>query len=223
MSLISELQSDSINEKISLEVLLRKVYLVSRKLELNDFSDIIIKELEGYRVFEEDNSDCERIPSYRLVKGCLKSFNPVYGWTPVIIDDQSLEQAITVRYMYQSITELQDLYNAEVDPIIFLSGEMNARLSKGSDGVLTQFGVCLSHASIGHILNSVRNLILRWVLDLEFAGITGDGVQFSDQEIETANANTEIHNYINNFYNSVDRIQIQQGTIGSNMEVDTSI
>lgn len=218
MSLISELQSDSINERISLEALLRKAYLVSRKLELNDFSDIITKELEGYRVFEEDNSDCESIPNYRLVKGCLKSFNPVYGWTPVIIDDQSLEQAITVRYMHQSVSELQDLYNADVDPIIYLSGEMNTRLSKGTDGILTQFGIFLSHASIGNILNSVRNLILRWALDLESAGITGDGLQFSEQEIATANTNTEIHNYINNFYNSVDGVQIQQGTIDSNMD-----
>ena len=66
--------------------------------------------------------------------------------------------------------------------------------------------------------STIKNLILTWALDLESAGIVGDGIEFSLTEIETAKSTPNIYNFTNNFFSNVESSQIQQGTIDSNME-----
>ena len=60
MSIVLELQKETLDETISIESLLRKAYLVAKKLKLKDFEEWINKEQNGYN---------GQIPEYRNVRG----------------------------------------------------------------------------------------------------------------------------------------------------------
>lgn len=215
MSLIKELLIESVDDAVSIEALLRKAYLVSNKLDLNDFSEFLKKEMHGYN----DTDDISKIPYYRLVKGTLIVLNPISGWRPVVIEDKELEEIILSRWIMQSAFELNSLYESKSEELsIRLSGEMNQRLSSLTGVPTTQFCISISRASICHILNSVKTSILEWALTLDKEGIVGDGIDFSLTEINKANESPQVCNYINNFYSSIESSQIQQGTKDSDIK-----
>lgn len=215
MSLIKELLIESVDDTVSIEALLRKAYLVSNKLDLNDFSEFLKKEMHGYN----DNDDISKIPYYRLVKGTLIVLNPISGWRPVVIEDKELEEIISSRWIMQSAFELNSLYESKSEELsIRLSGEMNQKLSSLTGVPTTQFCISISRASICHILNSVKTSILEWALTLDKEGIVGDGIDFSFAEINKANESPQVCNYINNFYSSIESSQIQQGTKDSDIK-----
>ena len=215
MSLIKELLIESVNDTVSIEALLRKAYLVSNKLDLNDFSEFLKKEMHGYN----DNDDISKIPYYRLVKGTLIVLNPISGWRPVVIEDKELEKIISSRWIMQSAFELNSLYESKSEELsIRLSGEMNQKLSSLTGVPTTQFCISISRASICHILNSVKTSILEWALTLDKEGIVGDGIDFTFAEINKANESPQVCNYINNFYSSIESSQIQQGTKDSDIK-----
>lgn len=215
MSLIKELLIESVNDTVSIEALLRKAYLVSNKLDLNDFSEFLKKEMHGYN----DNDDISKIPYYRLVKGTLIVLNPISGWRPVVIEDKELEEIISSRWIMQSAFELNSLYESKSEELsIRLSGEMNQKLSSLTGVPTTQFCISISRASICHILNSVKTSILEWALTLDKEGIVGDGIDFTFAEINKANESPQVCNYINNFYSSIESSQIQQGTKDSDIK-----
>lgn len=215
MSLIKELLIESVDDTVSIEALLRKAYLVSNKLDLNDFSEFLKKEMHGYN----DNDDISKIPYYRLVKGTLIVLNPISGWRPVLIEDKELEEIISSRWIMQSAFELNSLYESKSEELsIRLSGEMNQKLSSLTGVPTTQFCISISRASICHILNSVKTSILEWALTLDKEGIVGDGIDFTFAEINKANESPQVCNYINNFYSSIESSQIQQGTKDSDIK-----
>lgn len=215
MSLIKELLIESVDDTVSIEALLRKAYLVSNKLDLNDFSEFLKKEMHGYN----DNDDISKIPYYRLVKGTLIVLNPISGWRPVVIEDKELEEIISSRWIMQSAFELNSLYESKSEELsIRLSGEMNQKFSSLTGVPTTQFCISISRASICHILNSVKTSILEWALTLDKEGIVGDGIDFSFAEINKANESPQVCNYINNFYSSIESSQIQQGTKDSDIK-----
>lgn len=215
MSLIKELLIESVDDTVSIEALLRKAYLVSNKLDLNDFSEFLKKEMHGYN----DNDDISKIPYYRLVKGTLIVLNPISGWRPVVIEDKELEEIISSRWIMQSAFELNSLYESKSEELsIRLSGEMNQKFSSLTGVPTTQFCISISRASICHILNSVKTSILEWALTLDKEGIVGDGMDFSFAEINKANESPQVCNYINNFYSSIESSQIQQGTKDSDIK-----
>lgn len=215
MSLIKELLIESVDDTVSIEALLRKAYLVSNKLDLNDFSEFLKKEMHGYN----DADDISKIPCYRLVKGTLIVLNPISGWRPVVIEDKELEEIILSRWIMQSAFELNSLYESKSEELsIRLSGEMNQKLSSLTGVPTTQFCISISRASICHILNSLKTSILEWALTLDKEGIVGDGIDFSFAEINKANKSPQVCNYINNFYSSIESSQIQQGTKDSDIK-----
>lgn len=215
MSLIKELLIESVDDTVSIEALLRKAYLVSNKLDLNDFSEFLKKEMHGYN----DNDDISKIPYYRLVKGTLIVLNPISGWRPVVIEDKELEEIISSRWIMQSAFELNSLYESKSEELsIRLSGEINQKLSSLTGVPTTQFCISISRASICHILNSVKTSILEWALTLDKEGIVGDGIDFTFAEINKANESPQVCNYINNFYSSIESSQIQQGTKDSDIK-----
>lgn len=211
MSLISELIAESLREGTPIESLLRKAYVVSRKLGLDDFSKLMYQELNGY-------NNTNDVPVYRVVKGALRGLDDYNGWIPTVIPHE-LEDALLLRRLMQPVAELNVIYNSGEDPLIIgLAASINEELSKVFMGPPTLYGVAISRASIYKILDNIKTSILTWALDLESAGIVGDGIEFSLTEIETAKSTPNIYNFTNNFFSNVEASQIQQGTIDSNME-----
>lgn len=64
MSIVIELQKAAIDSNSDILSLLRKAYLVARKLEISDFQEWISSELNGYE-------DYDKIPDYRMITGNL--------------------------------------------------------------------------------------------------------------------------------------------------------
>jgi len=211
MSLISELIIATLRDDAPIESLLRKAYVVSKKLGLDDFSKIIYQELHGY-------TNIDDVPNYRVVKGDLRGLDYYSGWISAMVPPE-LEASLLLRRLMQPVAELKALYDSGDNPLIIgLAADVNEELSKIFEGPPTRFGVAISRASIYKILDTIKNLILTWALDLESAGIVGDGIEFSLTEIETAKSTPNIYNFTNNFFSNVEASQIQQGTIDSNME-----
>src|SRR5471030_2972553 len=90
--------------------LLRKAYLVARKLNLKEFEKWIHDELNGY----ENQSE---IPDYRRVFGEVKAFNPYRGWIPVIVDNNEFSEILNSRLVPDSIPKLQSLINSDSDTL----------------------------------------------------------------------------------------------------------
>src|SRR5437588_640962 len=73
-SLVTQLQKDILDSKKSVTEILRTAKVISAKLGLNDISELIEFELNGY-------NDIAKIPAYReMVGGRLFYFNPLRGW-----------------------------------------------------------------------------------------------------------------------------------------------
>lgn len=72
--IVLELEREALDENVSIEVLLRKAYLVARKLKLTDFEEWINNEQNGY---------VGEVPKYRMIEGEYKALNPYKGWIPL--------------------------------------------------------------------------------------------------------------------------------------------
>lgn len=211
MGIIIELQKLSIDSNCDVLSLLRKAYLVSRKLDINDFQEWITYELNGY-----DNFD--KIPDYRIITGTLKGFNPYRGWIPVIIPNQELEKTICTHKLHDSIPSL----------ITLIDNADNNHLSLQLPGAVIQticsmtghdanYELQISPNSISNVVEQVKNKILDWSLLLEETGILGNDLQFSDTEKELVHSSPKIINYVSNFYGNIDNSKLQQGTNNSSI------
>ena len=65
--IVIELQREALDEKISIESLIRKAYLVAKKLKLKEFEEWLNQEQNGYK---------KEIPEYRNITGEIKAWNP---------------------------------------------------------------------------------------------------------------------------------------------------
>ena len=61
--IVIELQRDALDDKITIESLIRKAYFVAKKLKLKEFEEWLNQEQNGYK---------RNIPEYRSVGGEIK-------------------------------------------------------------------------------------------------------------------------------------------------------
>ena len=200
--LVIELEKEALDEKISVESLLRKAYLVARKLKLKEFEDWIIKEQNGYE---------GEVPDYRMINGNYKAWNPYRGWMPVILTPE-MGKFMSKIPLHTTISSLTETYISHKNDIQFtLGAELNNWLNKTTDGFETQFVFDTSRSEIYRILSTVRNKILDWSLLLEENGIIGEGMTFTEEEKKKAQDTWIINNYTNNFYSGVSDVEMKQG------------
>ena len=189
--IVIELEKEALNEKASVESLLRKAYLVARKLKLEEFEEWINNEQNGYK---------GNAPDYRMINGEYKAWNPYRGWIPVILSPKLGEFASRI-LLNQSVSALREIYTSHENSIQFtLNTKMNALLNQSTDGFETRFVFETSRSEIYRILSTVRNKILEWALFLEENEIIGEGMTFTDEEKKKAQEIKIINNYTNNFY-----------------------
>ena len=202
-SIIQELQLEAANSAISVAELLRKAKIVAVKLDLGEFATWIEKELNGYNTSPE-----EHIPRYREVHGEPKAWNPYHGWQPIIFIGEGVAETMSKRDVHQSIGELDDLLrNSDNNTFtVSYSTTTKMRIMKAI-GLETDIQFEMGRSSIASILDAVRNLILDWALKLEKAGVKGDGISFSKEDLE--NAKTASVTY------SIGHIENFAGTIGN--------
>lgn len=209
VKIVIELQQEALKSDFDIMNLLRKAYLVARKLKLQEFEDWVNNELNGYK-------DLENIPDYRLLRGEIRAWNPYHGWIPVILEKDN--ENITTHLASDSLANLLNVYeNSNNNVILEFNATLNNYLSKCSD-FNTKFALMVGTNQIYNIIEHVRNIILDWSITLEENDILGDELQFTDREKEIANKTPVINHYINNFYGTVSETQIQQDTTNSHQQ-----
>lgn len=217
-SLVLELQREAYNGDSSITNLLRKAYIVSRKLNIVEFQKWIKCEINGY------NSEFEA-PEYRQIYSELKAFNPYRGWVSTQIVDRELEKSITTIKVTQSVSELEALTNSDSEHVsMIINGackEILCKMFKYS----TDYKLVFSKAQIQSILDRVRNIVLEWSLRLEEDGIVGEGMTFTDAEKKVAQKKGNSYNFYLNGNFTDSPIQVQNETISStqNMGLNEAI
>jgi hypothetical protein len=203
-SIVRELQREAMSSTSNISDMLRKSLVVAKKLKIKDFENWVNQELNGYR----DN--IENIPVYREVRGKLQFFNPFYGWRPVLIENEEIAEYLTTHRIAQPITEIEYLVKNEGDNLVIqLHQEMQNQLSEWTTGLPTEFRVIFGKSQAQQIIDSVRKIVLDWSIQLEEDGILGEGLSFSNEEIQEAIK----QNYtVYNFYGDPSSFQIQQHT-----------
>lgn len=207
--IVIELQHDALKSEIPVSDLLRKAFVVARKLKLSDFEAWIKLELDGYL----GNVD---VPDYRIVRGTIKTFNPYHGWQPIYFEDHKMEEALSNRANGQRIAEIDSILeniseNGNNLQMPFSSEQEN--IICDAIGERLQITMMVPSTSLIRIVDAVRNIILNWALKLEEDGVLGENMTFSDDEKDKA----ESHTYnVNNFYAEVTGSQIQQSSPDAN-------
>ncbi|MBB1293382.1 hypothetical protein [Pseudoalteromonas sp. SR41-4] len=189
-SIILELQADAMNDNISIQSLLRKAFTIAIKLSIEDSRQWIEAEMNGY------NSGNE-VPMYRRIKGELQAINIIRGPIPVQIDDNEMEDTLSVFHFRQSIAEIEGIISKHDKG--FLIPFTGSQLSALQDLFQAKypFRLSFSATSLVPVVDNVRNTILQWALKLEQEGVTGEGLSFSNEEVKKAHMSRNIN--IKNF------------------------
>lgn len=193
-SLIKELQRDALDDNVSIETLLRKAYLIARKLKLKNFQKWIEQEQKGYD---------DKVPEYRKVKGVIV-IRTIYGKETLRKD--------RVCSAKMEISSIISLVNSKGEFFKFSIGEYLEKKDIIIKDTNIQYYFEVSKSQLYKIISSVKDEILDWTLLLEENGIIGNDLDFSEEEKQIAKTTTVINNYTNNFYGETSDVKIEQGS-----------
>jgi hypothetical protein len=180
-SIVEQLQRDSLDRTVHVSDLLRKAKVAAIKLGLNEAAGWVDAELSGYQA-------TDKLPDYRELHGSPRYRDPHQGWIPIMfLEDTDAQDLISSRPVYQSIGEIEHLVDGDGQLTVeFEAGQISllARTFKVEPYPMALF---FGRNKIAGILDTVRNRVLTWALELEKAGIVGDGLSFSPKEKAAAN------------------------------------
>jgi AbiTii len=108
VSLVEQLQIDSVDRNVRTSDLLRKALLVASKLDIPGVPEWLNKELSGYNLSDE-------VPAYRKIHGRVMG-RTFHGWRPVQFPTNELESKIAEQSVHQSVATLEEIHSAEGEP-----------------------------------------------------------------------------------------------------------
>lgn len=177
--LIEEIQRGAMGSNVPLTTLLRQTKVAARKLKLEDLESWIGHELDGYS--ERDN-----LPDYRILHGRAVALNPYQGWIPIIMPNSELNEMLSTIPIMQSVASLETINLKSPDISVPLSPEQVRLINQMMNVQFGRMVVQLSGGQIYNILESTRSRVLDWALDMEAAGVTGNGMSFDQREVTQA-------------------------------------
>ncbi|PTW47635.1 hypothetical protein C8J25_103356 [Sphingomonas faeni] len=192
MSLVEEIQAGALDRTVPVVDLLRRVKLAAAKLKLSDTLEWVERELNGF------TCDYDGAPRYRIASGQLMGYSPYRG-TYLAHGDPYMIAVLSTSFFREPIGSLESLINAEGVTIVM---PIDLKLAKGlaKNGAGEVYKVHFSKNVLVGVVDTVRNLVLDWAIDLEAEGILGEGVSFSVEEKKKAAdvaPNVHITNYGN--------------------------
>lgn len=201
--IVLELQREALDKNADIESLLRKAYVIAKKLKLEKFEEWVRQEQDGYSIKAE-------VPTYRYIGGSLYALNPANGkWIPVGISGGGRNK-FSEFPIKEGIPSLNDLYITAKDNVSFsISSKLTDTLNETAP-FETIYSFIVPKSQLHQLISTVQNNILNWTLLLEENGIKGEELSFTDMEIKNAQVSV-INNYTNNFYDNVEGIDLQQG------------
>jgi AbiTii len=108
-------------------------------------------------------------------------------WTPVQFPNAEFDSSVSEQLIYQSMKEIEELISGNDDLRCNFAPEAQALLQQLFRRE-TEFTCMHSRAGLASIPDEVRNRLLRWSIELDKAGIRGDGLTFSSQEKNVAHS-----------------------------------
>jgi len=180
-SLIEEIQKEALDITIPVSTLLRKVRLAAAKLKLDTVEGWVTSELSGYE---------ESVPAYRMMKGTVRYNNGYTGWQMLLGDTSSFSQ----KGNGQSISQIESMLDSPDNKTFHIqfTGKLAEAISRASGGGQASYALFIDRAQLSGVLSAVRNLVLDWAINLERAGIKGDGMSFSEKEKKIAESSSSI-------------------------------
>ena len=180
-TLIEQLQQEALNPAVAVSGLLRRVKLAAVKLKLSSVETWVAHELNGY--------GDSPVPSYRQIRGVPKALNPVRGWIP-FMGDPNFIRSLSQQESRQSVPELESLLSHGSGGSLYIpfAPEMVNLLNSGNMVSFGQMGLFVDQSSIVGIVDTVRNRVLDWSLELERQGVLGTDIGFSPDEVRKASS-----------------------------------
>jgi AbiTii len=184
--LIAEIQREAIDSEASVSSLLRKVKLAAAKLKLETLASWVDLELNGYPTRE--------VPAYRRFSGQPRYWNEYHGWQPLGGDPTIIGKLADVTFS-DSMASIEALVARKSGSLLsqFPPGILDA-LSKGMGINVAQAGTEISTAKAVGVLDAVRTAVLDWAIEMEKAGVHGEGLSFSPAEQEIAQSASNVFN-----------------------------
>lgn len=207
-SMVLDLQRDVLENKKKSSELLRNAYLIARKLNSNEFVNFTNLELNGYKTESI-------LPDYRKLQYTkLEAFNPYYGWVPLQFKQKEIQKMVYNCPAYQSISCFDELLTSnetffimDLTKLLFESCRSKCR------GVIER-------TQIKQIIETVKNILLEWSIQLEQDGISVENMHTTEEEKEIAMAK---HYTVNNYFNGdVENLQMQQSSPESTQIIEAS-
>lgn len=206
--IVIDLQNEIINDSCDIMSVLRKAHLIAAKLNLKEFDEWIMKELNGYENYED-------IPDYREVIGEIKAYNSMYGLIPVMLPE-SMAKNLNSRKLFNSISEIVELSKNNKSITINLPTELSEMLCAEAGITFPCYFIFGAHCLL-NIIERVKNTILQWCINLEKDGILGSNLKFDEKEKEKAK---EIPQQINYYYGQVINGDVNSSTLTANNTVN---
>ena len=100
-SMVRQFQVMALDNEVPIMSLLRMAKAIAFKLELQNVSEWIDHELNGY--------NDTKVPEYRVIKGQLKAVHPMHGLVEAPVADSKLESKLATVYIKSSISELASI------------------------------------------------------------------------------------------------------------------
>lgn len=189
--LVEQLQAEALDRTVPIAMLLRKAKLAAVKLKLADAVKWIDAELEGYN---------DEPPPYRNLRGSPKVQTSDGSWHSIPTRDEGLAETMSKKTIYEAVTSLEVTLASGNS---FFLAPLPARVAAAFENVynasIVAVAVEIPASAFAAIIERVRDLVFNWVLELETAGVVGDGLSFSGEERTIAtNAHISIANFSGN-------------------------
>lgn len=191
---VQRLIADTQNAAVPVSTLLLQAKVIATKLGQQDALRWINAELNGYigQRFED-------VPPYRLVTGEPKFLTRQGRWQTILFESPDHARRFSTLPIGVAISVLeQDARSASARPsrpwTFQYAPEIKDTLASAI-GVRTDFTAFTPISGMIGIIDAVRHLILQWALDLEQAGVLGEGITNFSAE-EKAQGATVTHQFI---------------------------
>jgi hypothetical protein len=177
-SLLEDIQATALDDTQSVAGLLRRVKLVAAKLGRDEPVAWVDHEMSGY-------PPDAPVPPYREITGSPTYWNPFHGWSQILFPENDTHRAASTVEIRDPIPQVEahiaatksgGTLRVEYPP------ELVAKLARGGRGIPERAGITLDTAKLVQVTAAVRDRVLDWAVQLEKAGVRGEGLSFSKQE-----------------------------------------
>jgi hypothetical protein len=176
--LVLDLQAKIISGNISASNAAREALAISSKLGQKQIEAWLHSEVFGY--------GNDETPEYRSVIVEPQFFNPYNGWCPIVIGEGELREYLTAGNIGQPLGEIENLLASDASCVQrSYPPELEAIIQSQLPRPMRIRGK-ISKSFLYRVCEHVRNTILKWLLELEKNGVTGNGMSFSADERRSA-------------------------------------